>query len=166
MTAEMYRQMDDSRLAEVLAEEERVLQFASFGYDDAWLVGSELRRLARERDHGVTISVVLGEQRVFHAALPGTSADNDAWLENKFRVVARYRRSSLAVGNGFRAQGKTFEQSSRLDPSRYAAHGGGHPLWVGGALAGAVGVSGLEQHDDHALVVEVLAAHAGATLHG
>ncbi|WP_418605263.1 heme-binding protein [Georgenia sp. SUBG003] len=54
--------------------------------------------------------------------------------------------------------------ASRLDPATYAAHGGVFPLVLrrGGALLGAVGVSGLPQREDHAFVVEQLRAFLAA----
>ncbi|MET9646875.1 heme-degrading domain-containing protein [Streptomyces syringium] len=140
-----------------LEEQERRLVLDHFDNDDAWRLGSLLAELARARGAAVTITVRRGAQRLFHCALPGTSADNDAWLDRKCRVVERYAESSYLVGARFRAKGRTFEDSSRLDPDRYAAHGGAFPLTVRGTgVVGAVAVSGLVQGDDHALVVEAL----------
>ncbi|MEU2515263.1 heme-degrading domain-containing protein [Streptomyces syringium] len=140
-----------------LEEQERRLVLDHFDNDDAWRLGSLLADLARARGAAVTITVRRGAQRLFHCALPGTSADNDAWLDRKCRVVERYAESSYLVGARFRAKGRTFEDSSRLDPDHYAAHGGAFPLTVRGTgVVGAVAVSGLAQGDDHALVVEAL----------
>lgn len=41
--------------------------------------------------------------------------------------MERYGASSFLVGARFRAKGAYFEESSRLDPDRYAAHGGAFP---------------------------------------
>jgi uncharacterized protein (UPF0303 family) len=107
----------------------------------------------------IVIGIRLGEQRVFHAALPGSSADNDDWLERKTAVTLRYGEASLAVGEKFRESGKDFDVDSRRDPARYAAHGGVVPIClISGTVIGAVGVSGLPQHDDHAFVVRMLRA--------
>ncbi|MFE9252944.1 heme-degrading domain-containing protein [Streptomyces sp. NPDC007088] len=141
-----------------LVEQQRRLTLTSFTYEDAWELGVLLVRLAREREAPVAIDIRRGAQQLFHAALPGSSADNDAWLERKRRVVERYGESSLLVGSRFRAKGSTFEESSRLDPDRYAAHGGAFPLLVAGVagVVGTVAVSGLPQTEDHALVVAAL----------
>ncbi len=97
-------------------------------------------------------------QRLFHAALPGPAADNDGWIERKSAVVDRYGHSSLRVGSQFRAEGTTFDASSLLDPSAYAAHGGAFPVLIRATgCIGTMAVSGLPQFDDHRLVVEVLA---------
>jgi len=143
-------------LAELFAQEER-LRFSTFDHETAWRLGVQLTEAARARGLGVTVSVRRGTQRLFHAALPGTSADNDAWIERKSRVVDRYGHSSYLVGTRFRVEGSTFEESSRLDPDLYAAHGGVFPIIIDGVgPVGTVGVSGLPQADDHAFVVEQL----------
>jgi uncharacterized protein (UPF0303 family) len=148
----------EKELLAELAEQEGRLQFDRFDNDTAWALGVQLTEAARERGLGVTISVRRGGQRLFHAALAGTSADNDAWIERKSRVVDRYGHSSFLIGTRFRAEGSTFEQSSRLDPDLYAAHGGIFPIIVKGVgPIGTVGVSGLPQAEDHAFVVEQLA---------
>lgn len=146
----------DDQLRELAAQEERLV-LDTFGNDDAWRLGSLLVELAQERGAAVTIGIRRGAQQLFHCALPGTSADNDAWIARKSAVVERYAESSCLVGARFRAKGRTFEESSRLDPDRYAAHGGAFPIRLRGTgVIGVVAVSGLPQADDHALVVEAL----------
>ncbi|MFD5899558.1 heme-degrading domain-containing protein [Streptomyces sp. NPDC060366] len=143
-------------VAELEAQEARLV-LPHFTYDDAWALGSLLVELSRERGAPVAIDIRRGAQQLFHCALPGSSADNDAWIDRKRRVVERYSESSFLVGSRFRAKGGTFEDSSRLDPDRYAAHGGSFPITVRGAgVVGTVTVSGLPQEEDHALVVEAL----------
>ncbi|MEV0116463.1 heme-degrading domain-containing protein [Streptomyces sp. NPDC050844] len=140
-----------------LESQELRLVLPQFTYDDAWALGSLLVDLARERGAPVAIDITRGGQQLFHAALPGSTPDNDAWIARKRRVVERYGCSSLLVGTRFRAKGTTFEESSRLDPDAYAAHGGAFPIAVRGAgVIGTVVVSGLPQVEDHAMVVEAL----------
>ncbi|WP_439384498.1 heme-degrading domain-containing protein [Amycolatopsis lexingtonensis] len=145
-----------------LAEQEERLQFTKFDNETALALGQQLLAAARERGLPVTISVRRNGQRLFHAALPGTSADNDAWIDRKSRVVDRYGHSSFLVGTEFRAKGGSFEEDSRLDPDRYAAHGGVFPVLVRDVgPVGTVGVSGLPQAEDHAFVVEQLELFLG-----
>ncbi|MEU3858497.1 heme-degrading domain-containing protein [Streptomyces sp. NPDC028722] len=142
---------------EELEAQERRLVFRRFTHDDAWALGSLLVRLARERRAPVAIDIHRAGQQLFHAALPGSTPDNDAWIARKRRVVERYGASSYLVGTRFRAKGTTFEDSSRLDPDTYAAHGGSFPVRVEDVgVVGAVTVSGLPQLQDHQLVVEAL----------
>lgn len=143
-------------VAELEAEERRLV-FRRFTYDDAWALGSLLVEMARERRAPVAVDIHRSGQQLFHAALPGSAPDNDAWIARKRRVVERYGSASYLVGARHRAKGTTFEESSRLDPDTYAAHGGSFPITVEGAgVIGAVTVSGLPQLEDHKLVVEAL----------
>ncbi|MFJ4715648.1 heme-degrading domain-containing protein [Streptomyces sp. NPDC088785] len=140
-----------------LEEQEARLVLAGFDDDAAWRLGNLLVELARERRAPVAVDITRGGRQLFRAALPGSTPDNDAWIARKRRVVERYQVSSLLVGTRFRAKGTTFEDSSRLDPDTYAAHGGAFPITVRGTgVVGAVVVSGLPQVEDHALVVEAL----------
>ncbi|MFJ3229520.1 heme-degrading domain-containing protein [Streptomyces sp. NPDC086787] len=142
---------------EELEAQERRLVFRQFTHDDAWALGSLLVELARERQAPVAIDIHRAGQQLFHAALPGSTPDNDAWIGRKRRVVERYGASSYLVGARCRAKGTTFEESSRLDPDVYAAHGGSFPVHVANVgVIGTVTVSGLPQIQDHRLVVEAL----------
>ncbi|OIJ65237.1 heme-degrading domain-containing protein [Streptomyces mangrovisoli] len=142
---------------EELEAEERRLVLPRFDHDDAWALGSRLVELARESQAPVAIDIHRAGQQLFHAALPGSTPDNDAWIARKRRVVERYGSSSYLVGARFRAKGTTFEDSSRLDPDVYAAHGGSFPIHVEGAgVIGSVTVSGLPQLQDHRFVVAAL----------
>jgi uncharacterized protein (UPF0303 family) len=142
--------------AELEAQQTK-LTLRHFTYDDAWVLGTLLVELAKERQAPVAIDIRRGPQQLFHCALPGSTADNDAWIDRKRRVAERYGASSFLVGTRFREKGTTFEESARLDPDRYAAHGGAVPIAVEGAgIIGTVTVSGLPQAEDHAMVVEAL----------
>ncbi|MCX2925287.1 heme-degrading domain-containing protein [Streptomyces sp. NEAU-W12] len=146
-----------SPTVEELEEQERRLVFRRFGHEDAWALGSLLVGVARERQAPVAIDIHRAGQQLFHAALPGSTPDNDAWIARKRRVVERYGCASYLVGARCRAKGTTFEESSRLDPDTYAAHGGSFPIVLEGTgVIGAVTVSGLPQLQDHLMVVEAL----------
>ncbi|MEU8964466.1 heme-degrading domain-containing protein [Streptomyces sp. NPDC048491] len=140
-----------------LEGEQQRLVLRQFTYEDAWNLGMLLRELAVARNAPVAIDVRHGTRQVFRCALPGSSADNDAWIDRKRRVAERYAAPSFLVGARFRAKGTTFEESSRLDPNSFAAHGGSYPVTVEGVgVVGTATVSGLPQAEDHALVAEAL----------
>lgn len=128
-----------------------------FGHDEAWQMGSALAARCRADQLPVTISIWLGEQRVFHAALSGTSADNDAWVEKKARVVRRFNRSSLEVYEHYVTRMPDFFQIFGLSRAEYAPGEGAVPIRVHGALVGVLAVSGLEQGGDHDLAVSAFA---------
>lgn len=152
-----------------LLEEERELQLPRLTKTTALELGLRLVDAARAGSHGVTIDIRHGEQQLFHAALDGTSADNDAWIERKTRVVRRFGHSSFYVGVDCLAAGVSLEERYFVDPLEYSAHGGAFPLTVRDAgIVGTVAVSGLPQAEDHRLVVSVLrefisSAEAGAS---
>ncbi len=140
-----------------LEEQERELVFSRFDNDDAWRLGCRLVETARSRSLAVTVDIRRGPQQLFHAALPGTTPDNDSWIERKVRVVERFGGSSYLVGLRARAKGITFAAMHDLPLQEYAAHGGCFPVRVRDVgVVGTVTVSGLPQADDHALVVEVV----------
>ena len=149
-----------SEITELVArieEQESRLQFTHFTLDDAWTIGSRLVELGRARSLGITIDITRGDQQVFHAALDGTTADNDDWVARKIRTVRRFQASSFLVGRRFAASGKDFSEATGLPLNQFAAHGGCFPVVIRNAgLVGTITVSGLPQADDHALVVEVL----------
>lgn len=149
--------MSEPITSEELLAQEQELVFGAFTHDDAWTLGSLLVELARERDLPVAVDIKRGDQQLFHHARPGTSPDNDSWVERKNNVVRRFGHSSLLIGQRHRDRGTTFEESSGLPRETYAAHGGAFPIAVAGAgVIGTVTVSGLPQVEDHKLVVEAL----------
>ena len=143
-------------IADVEAQEHELV-FARFDNTDAWRLGCRLVETAQQRGLGVTVDIRRGPQQLFHAALPGTTPDNDSWVERKVRVVERFGASSYLVGLRSRRQGITFAAQHDLPLQEYAAHGGAFPVHVQRVgIVGTVTVSGLPQADDHALVVEVV----------
>jgi uncharacterized protein (UPF0303 family) len=146
-------------LLDELESQEARLVFDRFDEQTAWELGVALRETGLAAGLPMAISIRRNGQQLFHAALPGASADNDGWLARKSAVVDRYGRSSLRVGEEFRVRGESFDEDSRLDVTQYAAHGGAFPILVRGTgCVGTVAVSGLPQLEDHRLVVEALEA--------
>ncbi|MCY7413113.1 MAG: heme-degrading domain-containing protein [Salinibacterium sp.] len=149
-------------IAEVIAQveaDEKRLVFATFTSDDAFRLGTLIRELAVTRGHAITIDIAQGDQRLFHTALPGTSAHNAKWIERKKRTVREWAASSYAVGLRFPILDApyTLEDAPWMDPMQYSGSGGGFPIVVTGAgLIGTIAVSGLRHDLDHALIVEAL----------
>jgi uncharacterized protein (UPF0303 family) len=148
---------DDHSLNSLLLEEERLV-FLSFDFETAWLLGAQMRSAALEAEMPFAMAIRLHGQRLFHAALPGSSANNDLWLARKCAVVDLFGHSSYYVGCLTRAEGKEdFNVAHRLDPATYAAHGGAFPILIRGTgCVGTVAVSGLPQIEDHQFVVAQL----------
>jgi uncharacterized protein (UPF0303 family) len=142
--------------------QERELVLPRLDAQVAWDLGVRLRTLAQQRGLAVVIDVRRFGQLLFYAALDGTTPDNVEWVRRKCNVVARFHRSSYAVGLSLKAKGETLTESQGLPLADYATHGGSFPLAVEGAgVVGSVTVSGLPQRSDHELVVEALCAALG-----
>jgi uncharacterized protein (UPF0303 family) len=142
--------------------QERELRLPRLDAQVAWELGVRLRTLAVERGLAVVIDVRRFGQPLFYAALEGTTPDNLEWVRRKSNVVARFHRSSYAVGLKLDAKNGTLTEQQGLPLADYATHGGSFPLTVeGSGVVGSVTVSGLPQRADHELVVEALCGLLG-----
>jgi uncharacterized protein (UPF0303 family) len=151
--------MSDATPEELRQQEDRLV-FDRFDNLDAWRLGSRLVELAIERGLPIAVDIRRGSQQLFHAALPGTAADNDVWIARKVRVVERFGTSSLLLGRRLAERGRELGADDGLDPARFAAHGGAFPIRIRDVgVVAVVTVSGLPQAEDHALVVEAITAH-------
>lgn len=143
-------------IAEIEAQEKRLV-FSHFDTTDAWALGCLLVELGTAREHPITIDIRRGDQQLFHAALAGTAADNDLWVDRKVRTVRRFGTSSFLVGLRHRVSGTPFEAREWNDSFLFAAHGGSFPVNIAGSgMIGTITVSGLAQLEDHLLVVEAI----------
>lgn len=143
-----------------IAAQERELQFSRFDDDVAWKLGACVRDLALAKKLGVVIDVRRFGQPLFYCALPGTKPDNSEWVRRKSNLVARFHRSSYAIGIELKQSGTTLPQKYALPDADYAAHGGAFPIYVLSAgVIGSLTVSGVPQRSDHELAVEGLCAH-------
>ena len=147
---------------ERVALQERELRLPRLDARTAWDLGVRLRTMAEERGLAVVIDVRQFGQPLFYTAMEGTVPDNVEWVRRKGNVVARFHRSSYAIGLKLKAKNETLTEQQGLPLTDYATHGGSFPLTVVGAgLVGSVTVSGLPQRADHELVVEALCGLLG-----
>jgi len=144
---------------EKIALQESELVLPQLDAETAWQLGSLLRTMCVERSLAVVIDVRRFGQPLFYAAMEGTTPDNVEWVRRKSNVVARFHRSSYAVGLREKQKGQTIYENQGLSLSDYATHGGSFPLRVAGAgVVGCITVSGLPMREDHELVIEALCA--------
>jgi uncharacterized protein (UPF0303 family) len=149
--------MSLSQDLEMISKQERELVFPEFDEEMAWKLGSRLREVASTRRFPVAIEIKRFSQPLFYSALAGSTPDNVEWVRRKGNLVARFHRSSYAIGLALKEAKSTLADTYELSSVDYAAHGGSFPLKVAGAgIIGSVTVSGLPQRADHQLVVEVL----------
>ena len=140
-----------------LLQQEKELTFPSFTNEDAIRLGQELLKLALDQKAPVIVQVRIGEQIIFHSALTGSSSKNDWWINRKYRVVEKFKHSSMYVRVSFEEKNQSFEEDSGLDNELYAAHGGGFPISVTDiGMVGVALVSGLPQVEDHKMIIKGL----------
>jgi uncharacterized protein (UPF0303 family) len=145
-----------------LALQEKALILPRFDAEVAWRIGTTLRELALTRNLGVVIDVRRFGQPLFYCALEGSTPNNPDWVRRKSNVVARFFRSSYAMGLDLQQNKTDLLERQGLPFSEYAAHGGSFPIRVENAgIVGSVTVSGLPQREDHELVVEALCLETG-----
>ena len=131
---------------EDLLGEESELVLPTLSEQVAYDLGRRATDTAWTESLTVVVGIWRGEHQLFHAALPGSTQDNDEWLQRKGRTVTRFEHSSLYMGQLCRDQDATLSAKFLLAASEYAAHGGAVPLRVQGAgVVGWMGVSGLPQ---------------------
>lgn len=143
-----------------IALQEQTLQFITFNENDAWRLGCSFRNAAATRNHPIVVDIRRFGEPLFFSALPGSTPDNVQWALRKGNVVARFHRSSYAMGLDLEQRKLTLADRFGLPLTEYAAHGGSFPLIVSGTgVIGSITVSGLPQREDHDFVVEMLCAH-------
>jgi uncharacterized protein (UPF0303 family) len=147
----------DTEIKKVIAQEQRLL-LPRFDLELAWHAGNRLREVALENGHALAIEVRLGGETVFFGTMNGVAPINTDWARRKRNTVELMQRSSWRVGLELQRDNRTLHDLLGLPQRDYARHGGSFPLRVAGVgCVGAVTVSGAPDHEDHAMVVRVLA---------
>ncbi|MDQ0727469.1 heme-degrading domain-containing protein [Microbacterium sp. W4I20] len=147
---------EDTWLAR-LETEHSALDLARFDRADAWRLGSSIAERALAEGHPVAIDVRTASGILFHASLPGATADNDDWARRKAATAFRFETSTALLEARIAAGGRDMFEPGWLDPAEYAVAGGAVPVRVTGVGVVAVAtVSGLPSDDDHELVTQAL----------
>lgn len=148
--------IDDAWLARLEAEH-LALDLPRFDRRDAWRLGSSIAERALAAAHPVAIDVRTASGILFHASMPGATADNDEWVRRKAATAFRFETSTALLEARVVAGGRDMFEPGWLDPAEYAVAGGAVPVRVTGVGVVAVAtVSGLPSADDHDLVVQAL----------
>ncbi|RQW64233.1 heme-degrading domain-containing protein [Vibrio viridaestus] len=146
-----------NELDHILSQEQE-LQFSYFNFDTAWALGSYLVQLSKDRKLPIAIEVYAFSQVLFTCALPGSTEENLIWIRRKRKSVLRFGHSThyLSVKNAL--DGIDFNAQPQIDEMEFCDHGGAFPITLkNSGIIGAVVVSGLPSHEDHALTAEGIA---------
>jgi len=143
--------------AKFLLFEEHSLQLMDLQNLDAIEIGEIATQISLARNLPVAIEVRLGDWIIYHASLPGSTVENQWWIDRKARVVMLKKHSTLYERVSAQERGVDWHKENNLLDETHAIHGGGLPLITkGDGFVGVLLISGLPQVEDHLLGVEVL----------
>ena len=144
-------------IASKLLQEEELLLLPSLEVDDALEIGAIAKSLGVLRSLPVAIEVRIGDWVIYHASLPGSTTENQSWIDRKARVVLLKHHSTLFERVSAEERGIDWHKENNVEDETHAIHGGGLPLITKNeGFVGILLISGLPQVEDHLLGVEVL----------
>jgi len=140
-----------------LLREETHLKLQDLSVASALEIGEIAKSFGVMRDLPIAVEVRIGGWIVYHASLPGSTSENQWWIDRKARVVLLKHHSTLYERVSAEERGVDWHKENNLLDETHAIHGGGLPLITKeDGCVGALIISGLPQVDDHLLGVEVL----------
>ena len=146
---------EDFTSSKLLVEEQKLI-LQTLDISTALELGVLAQNIGINRGLPIAIEVRIGDWVIYHASLPGSSIENNLWLERKAKVVKLKHHSTLYERVKSEEQFVDWFVSNMESEVDYAIHGGGLPLITKeDGFVGASIISGLPQLDDHLLGVEV-----------
>jgi len=140
-----------------LLAQERTLLLPELGIENALTIGEIAKEFGIQRNLPIAVEVRVGDWVIFHASLPGSSQDNQLWIDRKARVVSLKHHSTLYERVSAQERMVDWFEENDLSEESFAIHGGGLPLITQtDGFVGILLISGLPQVEDHLLGVEVL----------
>jgi uncharacterized protein (UPF0303 family) len=140
-----------------LLKEEQLLTLDSLDVTGAVEIGEIAKSFGVARGLPIAVEVRLGDWIIYHASLPGSTAENQWWIDRKARVVLLKHHSSIYERVSAEERGVDWHKENNLLDETHAIHGGGLPLITKDqGFVGVLLISGLPQVGDHLLGVEVL----------
>ena len=141
---------------QLLIEEEH-LQLPSLTLIELLEIGDIATQIGLSRSLPIAVELRFGNWVVYHASLPGSTTDNQGWIDRKARVVLLKHHSTLYERVSAQERGVDWHKENELLDETHAIHGGGLPLITKNeGFVGVLLISGLPQVEDHLLGVEVL----------
>jgi len=140
-----------------LLQEELLLTLPKLDVADAMEIGEIAKSFGTQRGLPIAVEVRIGDWIIYHASLPGSTSENQWWIDRKARVVLLKHHSTIYERVSAEERGVDWHKENNLLDETHAIHGGGLPLITKGeGFVGVLLVSGLPQVEDHLLGVEVL----------
>jgi uncharacterized protein (UPF0303 family) len=143
--------------SQLLLEEQDRLVLPSLSVADALEIGQIATSFGVEQGLPIAVEVRIGDWIIYHASLPGSTVENQGWIDRKARVVMLKQHSTLFERVSAQERGVDWFVENKLTDDTYAIHGGGLPLITqSDGFVGVLLISGLPQVEDHLLGVKVL----------
>ena len=140
-----------------LLQEELLLTLPALDVADAVEIGEIAKSFGVMRGLPIAVEVRLGDWTLYHASLPGSTAENQWWIDRKARVVLLKHHSTIYERVSAEERGVDWHKENNLLDETHAIHGGGLPfITKSEGFVGVLLISGLPQVEDHLLGVEVL----------
>ena len=140
-----------------LLREEQLLKLPNLDIASAIELGEIAKSLGVLKSLPIAVEVRLGDWIIYHASLPGSTVENQGWIDRKARVVMLKHHSTMYERVNAQERGIDWHKENNLLDETHAIHGGGLPLITKDqGFVGVLLISGLPQVEDHLLGVEVL----------
>ena len=140
-----------------LLDEEQFFTFDNLTPENALEIGEIAKSLGVLKSLPIAVEVRLGDWNIYHASLPGSTVENQWWIDRKARVVKLKKHSTMFERVSAEERGVDWHKENNLLDETHAIHGGGLPLITKDqGFVGVLLISGLPQVEDHLLGVEVL----------
>ena len=140
-----------------LLQDEELLSLPSLKVSDALEIGEIAKSLGVLRSLPIAIEVRIRDWVTYHASLPGSTIENQSWIDRKARVVLLKHHSTLFERVRAEEREVNWHKANNSLDETHAIHGGGLPLITkSDGFVGVLLISGLPQVEDHLLGVEVL----------
>ena len=140
-----------------LLGEEQFFTFDNLTPANALEIGEIAKSLGVLKNLPIAVEVRLGDWIIYHASLPGSTVENQGWIDRKARVVMLKHHSTMFERVSSQERGVDWHKENNLLDETHTIHGGGLPLITKDqGFVGVLLISGLPQVEDHLLGVEVL----------
>jgi uncharacterized protein (UPF0303 family) len=140
-----------------LLAEEKSLILTRFDLNDALKLGDMAKKIGHSRNLPIALEIRIGNWIIYHASLPGSTIENQNWIDRKARVVLLTHHSTLFERLNSEETGTDWYVSNDLTPETHSIHGGGLPIITeNSGFQGALIISGLFHLEDHLFGVEIL----------
>ena len=149
----------------ILEEQERLLRYPAFSRETALDLGLKIVKLAQEvYQKPAAIRIVEDGTVIFAYKMPGTSCENDWWMDKKLALSRLTGMSSLR--SYVESEAGRLAPDWLQRPDNFAACGGCFPVFPADNIApwAYVIVSNMHHQEDHQIIADAMAQQLGVEI--